>query len=58
MRRDRFLGVIQMLNKQYTGFSEADVSLLLVLGLVSGIVIDAFESRIEAGTVDKEDFYY
>ena len=58
MRRDRFLGVIQLLNKQYTGFTEADVSVLLVLGLVAGIVIEEFESRIEAGTADKEDFYY
>lgn len=58
MRRDRFMGVIQMLNKRGHQFDQADVSLLLMLGLVAAIVIEAFESRLETGQADPEDFYY
>ena len=58
MRRDRFMGVIQMLNKRGNEFNEADVSLLLVLGWVAAIVLEEFETRVEAGQANREDFYY
>jgi GAF domain-containing protein len=56
MRRDKFMGVIQFLNKRGSEFNEADVTLLLVLGLVAAIVIEEFQTRIEAGQADEEDF--
>ncbi len=58
MRRGKFQGVIQFLNKRGSEFDEADVSLLLMLGLVAAIVLEEFQTRLEAGQVDKEDFYF
>lgn len=58
MRRNRFIGVIQMLNKRGNHFNEADVSLLLMLGWVAAIIIEEFEIRLEAGQADRDDFYY
>ncbi len=58
MRRDKLMGVIQMLNKPVNEFNQADVALLLVLGQVTAIVIEEFTARVEAGQADKEDFYF
>ncbi len=58
MRRDKFMGVIQLLNKQGNQFNESDSALLLVLGWVSAIVLEELHTRIEAGQASQEDLYY
>ncbi len=57
MRRDNFIGVIQLLNKRGNSFNESDSALLLVLGWVAAIVLEAFYARIDAGKAAQDDLY-
>jgi len=57
MRRDQFMGVIQLLNKRGSNFDESDVALLLILGLVAAIILETYQARVEAGQADGGDIY-
>ncbi len=58
MRRDKFMGVIQLLNKRGSQFNESDSALLLLFGLVAAIVLKELYARIETGQAAQEDLYH
>ena len=47
--RGKLIGVIELLNKRGgNGFSEADMTLLSILGRVAAIALEELDSRLEA----------
>lgn len=46
--RGKLIGVIELLNKRDDEFSEADATLLLILGQVAAIALEEMQTRLEA----------
>ncbi len=57
MSRDKIIGIIQLLNKHNSKFTETDVALLLTLGQVVMIVFEEMQSWPETGESEEEIFY-
>jgi len=53
--RNRLLGVIQLVNKRTHEFTEADVTLLLLLGEVAVIALEEVHARLQSGQGTEED---
>jgi GAF domain-containing protein len=53
--RNRLLGVIQLVNKRTHEFTEADVTLLLLLGEVAVIALEEVHVRLQSGQWTEED---
>ncbi|NJN93655.1 MAG: GAF domain-containing protein [Anaerolineales bacterium] len=48
MARGKLIGVIELLNKRANDFTEADATLLLILGQVAAIALEEMQTRLEA----------
>ncbi len=48
MARGKLIGVIELLNKRDNEFTEADATLLLILGQVAAIALEEMQTRFEA----------
>lgn len=48
MARGKLIGVIELLNKRDDEFTEADATLLLILGQVAAIALEEMQTRLEA----------
>jgi GAF domain-containing protein len=46
--RSKLIGVIELLNKRDEDFTDADATLLLILGQVAAIALEEMQSRLEA----------
>lgn len=48
MARGKLIGVIELLNKRDDEFTEADATMLLILGQVAAIALEEMQTRLEA----------
>lgn len=48
MARGKLIGVIELLNKRGDEFTEADATMLLILGQVAAIALEEMQTRLEA----------
>ena len=46
--RGKLIGVIELLNKRDANFTDADATLLLILGQVAAIALEEMQTRLEA----------